>query len=315
MSQNNSSTVYAGIDVAKASLQLDWNGDSVALPNDAKGHAKLLRLLGKDQAMHVVLEATGGYEQPVVRALRSAGIPVSVVEPARVRWFAKSKGMRAKTDPIDAAMIRLFGETHQPEATPPLSADQSRLAALVSRRNQLVELQTAETNHAEHYEDAWICRQNRALLKAIAAQIAECEKAIGKLIASNQEMRDRSARVQQLYGIGPCIAATLQAFLPELGSSSDESIGALVGVVPFNQDSGKWAGQRRIAGGRTAVRCALYMAALTASRCDPIFKALYQRLTLRGKKPKVALVAVIRKLVLLLNRILRNPDFVLRTSV
>lgn len=314
MSQNNPSTVYAGIDVAKASLQLDWNGDSIALANDAKGHAKLLRLLDASNATHVVLEATGGYEQPVVRALRSAGIPVSVVEPARIRWFARSKGMRAKTDPIDAAMIRLFGETIQPPATPPPSADQSRLASLVSRRQQLVELQTAETNHAEHYEDAFVCRQNRALLKAIATQIAECEKAIAKLMANNQEMHDRSERVQQLYGVGPNIAATLQAFLPELGSYSDESIGALVGVVPFNQDSGKWAGQRRIAGGRSAVRCALYMAALTAARRDPIFNDIYKRLILKGKKPKVALVAVIRKLVLLLNRMLRNPDFVLRSS-
>ena len=314
MSQNNPVSVYAGIDVAKASLQLDWNGKSLHDSNDPAGHARLLRALGDPRGKHVIVEASGGYEQMIARQLREAGFAVSIVDPARVRWFARSKGLRAKTDPIDAAVIREFGAVHRPAPTPAPSADQTRLVALVARRRQLVDMRTQESNHAEHYADAWICRQNKALLRSFDRQIAACDQAIAALLASNQPMRERRDRVQQVPGVGPVVAATLQAFLPELGSYSDQSIGALVGVVPFTQKSGAWSGIPHIGGGRASLRCVLYMAAMTAARRDPILKAFYQRLLLNGKKPKVAYIAVARKLVLLLNRMLRNPHFVLRAS-
>jgi transposase len=315
MSQNNNpKTVYLGIDVAKASFQLDGAGQSMELPNTPSGHARLLRWLGPAEGQQVILEASGGYEQPLVRAVRARGFAVSVVDPARVRWFARAIGLRAKTDPIDAALIRLFGEKTQPRPTPAPSLAQTRLAALVSRRRQLVELQTMERNHAEHYEDAWVRRQSLALQKTLQGQIERCEKEIHQLMAADEMMRARSARLQQVPGVGALTSATLQAFLPELGAYADESIAALAGVVPYNHDSGRWAGSRRIGGGRPAVRSALYMAALSASRHDAILKAFYQRLIRAGKKPLVALTAVMRKLVVLLNRLLRNPHFLLRPN-
>lgn len=314
MSQNNPEIVYAGIDVAKASLQLDWNGQSLSLSNDAPGHARLLRTLGRPCGKQVILEASGGYEQSVVGVLRNAGFAVSIVNPARVRWFAKSKGLRAKTDPIDAAAIRQFGEVHHPAATPAPSAEQTRLVALVSRRRQLVDMRTQEANHAEHYADAWIARQSKALRKSLDRQIAACDTAIAALMATHEPMRQRRDRLQQAPGVGPVVAATLQAYLPELGSYSDESIGALVGLAPFTQQSGTWLGIPRIGGGRSNLRSVLYMAAITAARMDPILKAFYQQLLLKGKPTKVAYIAVARKLVVLLNRMVRNPHFVLRTS-
>jgi transposase len=312
MSQNNPETVYTGVDVAKASLQFDGVGYSLEVPNATRGYAKLIGLLGKNPGKHVVLEATAGYEQGFVQALRTSGVPVTVVDPARVRHFARSLGLRAKSDPIDAKLIRLFAEATKPAPTPPPSPEQVRLQALVRRRRQLIELQTAESNHAEHYQDPFLRRQSERLQALLARQIKQCETEITALIQADETMRARSQRVQQVPGIGPVVAATLQACLPELGHSADESVAALVGVVPFNKDSGKVRGPRRIGGGRPEVRNVLYMATLSAIRSDHILKAFYQRLVAAGKKPKVALTAVARKLIVLLNRMLRRPDFQLK---
>jgi len=309
MSQNNTSILYVGLDVAKSSLQLDLAGQSYDLTNDAKGHARLLKLLRPHAGMQVVCEATGGYEQPAVRALHAATVPVSVVEAGRVRHFARAKGQRAKTDPIDAAVLSQYGRTFQPAPTPAPTASQVRLAELSARRLQLIQTLIAETNRAAHYQDQFCVRQSRRLCRALDQQIAQCETAIAALIAADEPLQAKADRLDAIPGVGAITAATVLAELPELGRLSDQAAAALVGVAPFNHDSGAHQGTRHIAGGRASVRCALYMAALSAVRHDRILKAFYLRLRQAGKKPKVALVACMRKLVVLMNRLLKNPNF------
>jgi transposase len=309
MSQNNPSILHVGLDVAKDSLQLDLAGQSHALANDAKGHAQLLKLLRPHPGAHVVCEATGGYEQPAVRALHAAQVPVSIVEAGRVRHFAKAQGQRAKTDPIDAAVLSAYGRTFQPAATAAPTPQQARLAELSTRRQQLITKLTAEANQAAHYLDPLSLRQARDLRRLLAKQIAACDVALAALIAADDTLKARAQRLDAIPGVGAVTAATVLAELPELGRISDAAAAALVGVAPFNRDSGQQSGSRHIAGGRKLVRCALYMAALSAVRHDAILKAFYQKLRTAGKKPKVALVACMRKLVVLMNRLLRNPKF------
>jgi transposase len=309
MSQNNPPILHAGLDVAKSSLQLDLAGKSHCLSNDAKGHAKLLRLLGSHPGAHVVCEATGGYEQPVVRVLHAATLPVTIVEAGRVRHFAKAKGLRAKTDPIDASVLSAYGRTFQPPATLAPSATQARLSHLSHRRLQLIDTRIAETNRAAHYTDKWLLRQTRQLQQLLEKQIAACDCAIAELIAADPDLKFRAQRLDAIAGVGTVTAATVLAQVPELGKINNNAAAALVGVAPFNRDSGDQSGKRHIAGGRKAVRCALYMAALSAVQFDPILKAFYMRLRAAGKKPKVALVAAMRKLIILMNRLLKNPQF------
>jgi transposase len=311
MSQNNITTpiLYVGLDVAKSTLQLDLAGKSHALSNDAKGHAQLLKLLRMHPSVHLVCEATGGYEQPVVRALHAAHLPVSIVEAGRVRHFAQAKGRRAKTDPIDAAVLSAYGRALQPAATLAPTATQSRLAELSTRRCQLLQSLTAEKNRSEHYADKLLLRQTKALRQALEKQIAACDTAIAALSAAAAKLQAQAKRLDAIPGVGPVTAATVLAELPELGNLSDGAAAALAGVAPYNRDSGDRTGARHIAGGRAAVRCALYMAALSAVKHDKILKTFYQKLLAVGKKPKVALVAAMRKLVLLMNRLLKNPKF------
>lgn len=309
MSQNNIPILYVGLDVAKSSLQLDLAGQSHNLTNDAKGHARLLKLLRVHPTVQIVCEATGGYEQPVVRALHAAALPVSVVEAGRVRHFARAKGQRAKTDPIDAAVLSDYGRTFQPPPTAAPTATQARLAELSARRLQLLQTLVAETNRAAHYQDKLCRQQSRRLVRLLEQQIAQCETDLTTLIAADAALQAQAERLDAIPGVGVITAATVLAELPELGRLSHAAAAALVGVAPFNHDSGAHQGTRHIAGGRAAVRSALYMAALSAVRHDRILKAFYLRLRSAGKKPKVALVACMRKLVVLMNRLLKNPDF------
>ena len=309
MSQNNPPILYVGLDVAKASLQLDLAGQPHTLANDAKGHAKLLKLLRDHPTAQIVCEATGGYEQPAVRALHAAAVAVSVVEAGRVRHFARAKGQRAKTDPIDAAVLSEYGRTFEPTPTTAPTAQQTRLAALSSRRGQLLQTRLAEANRAEHYVDKLCVSQARQLLRTLDKQIAACEAAIAELIAGDEILQARAARLDAIPGVGAITAGTVLAELPELGQISDQAVAALAGVAPYNRDSGNMTGTRHIVGGRSVVRCALYMATLSTIRYDAILKAFYLKLRAAGKKPKVALVACMRKLVVLMNRLLKNPKF------
>jgi transposase len=309
MSQNNTPILYVGLDVAKLSLELHLAGQSHPLDNDAKGHAQLLKLLRPHPGAHVVCEATGGYEQPVVRALQAADLPVSIVEAGRVRHFARAQGQRAKTDPIDAAVLAAYGVALKPAATPAVPPQVQKLAALAQRRRQLIYQLQIENNHAEHYDDDFSRRQSRRLAKIFQKQIDECDAAIATLLAADAGLAHKAERLQAIPGVGPVVAATMLAEMPELGKLNKRTAAALAGVAPFNQDSGQFKGQRHISGGRRTVRSALYMATLSAVRHDRILKEFYQRLLNAGKKPLVAMTAVMRKLVVLMNHLLKNDHF------
>jgi transposase len=318
MSQNNHPILYVGIDIAKATFQLHLEGRSENLPNTKAGQAACARRLADAAAatpgrtVHVILEATGGYEAALCAALHAAGRPLSIIQPARVRHFARARANHAKTDPIDAAVLTAFGEAMRPAPTPPPSPAQSRLAALVGRRAQLVEMRTAETLRTEHAGEPLVRRQIRAHLALLDRQITQCDREIAAQIAADEPMKARAARVRQVCGIGPVIAAILQADLPELGTLAVGEAASLAGLAPYNRDSGTHQGVRFIRGGRASVRCALYLAAMSAIRHDRILREFYQRLRAAGKLKMVALTAVMRKLIELLNRMLKNPAFELR---
>jgi transposase len=318
MSQNNLTIIYAGLDVAKATLQLHLQARSASLPNTPTGHARLVRMLSDAAAAQaashcqVIIEATGGYEAAVVEALHAAGQRLSVIQPARARSFARARANHAKTDPIDAALLAEFGQRLQPPPTPAPSAAQRRLLMLVVRRSQLISARVAESNRAEHYTEPMLRRQSAAYLRLLARQITDCEKAIAAQLAADPAMQTRTKRLQQVPGIGPVVAAVLQAHLPELGTVANGEAAALAGLAPYNRDSGTFQGVRFVRGGRTQVRTALYMAALTAIRFDPILRTFYRRLTEAGKPKMVALTAVMRKLLVLLNRLLAKPNFKLQ---
>jgi transposase len=309
MSQNNTSILYVGLDVAKLSLQLHLAGKSHALTNDAKGHARLLKLLEGHSHPQIVCEATGGYEQAVVRFLQAAGVAVSIVEAGRIRYFARAQGQRAKTDPIDAAVITAYAQALKPALTLPESAQQQRLAQLTQRRRQLLQLMMIERNHVEHYADTFRLKQSKQLTRLLEKQIKECDDQMAKLIAQDVELANKASRLTAIPGVGPVVAATVLAEMPELGKLNSQTAAALAGVAPYNHDSGTQKGMRSINGGRKAVRCALYMATLNAMRHDRILKEFYQRLLAAGKRPLVAMTAVMRKLIILMNRLLKNPNF------
>jgi transposase len=309
MSQNNTSILYVGLDVAKLSLQLHLAGRFHSLANDRKGHAQLLRLLRPHARAHLICEATGGYEQPVVRALQAVDIPVSIIEAGRVRYFARAQGRRAKTDPIDAAVLSEYGKTFTPAPTLAPTAQQPRLAEISQRRRQLIHTRTAESNRAEHYTDPLAVRQARQLQKTLEKQIEQCDQAITALIAQDASLQHKARRLEAIPGVGPVVAATVLAEMPELGKLNPQTAAALAGVAPYNHDSGDLKGVRHISGGRRPVRCALYMATLSAVRHDRILKAFYTRLRTAGKKPLVALTACMRKLVVLMNHLLKNDHF------
>ncbi len=309
MSQNNTNILYVGMDVAKLSLEIHLAGHSHSLANNAQGHAQLLKLLRAYPKVQVVCEATGGYEQPVVHALHAADILVSIIEAGRVRYFARAQGQRSKTDPIDAAVLSEYGVAFQPSPTPPATPQQQQLADLAQRRRQLIQLLTSERNHAEHYSDPFRCRQNRQLCKTLEKQIAQCDEAIVSVIAQDTQLSHKANRLKAIPGVGPVVAATMLAEMPELGTLNRQTAAALAGVAPYNRDSGSQKRPRSIQGGRKAVRNALYMATLTAMRYDRILKEFYQRLRTAGKKPLVAMTACMRKLVILMNQLLKNDHF------
>jgi transposase len=309
MSQNNTSIIYAGLDIAKSSLALFLQGSFHDLTNDTHGHAALLKLLRLFPGVGVICEATGGYEKSVVRALQAAHVPVAVVEAGRVRSFARAQGRRAKSDPIDAAVLAHYGKSIQPPFSAPPAPAQICLTELTGRRQQLMHMTVQERGHAEHYTDAFSRKQSRQLLALLQKQIEQCDRAIADLIQKDPVLAQKAGRLDQIPGVGPVVASTVLAEMPELGAVSDAAAAALAGVAPYDQDSGQHKGVRHIGGGRKTLRCTLYMAALSSIKHDRISKAFYMRLRQAGKKPKVALTAVMRKLIVLMNRLLKNPQF------
>ena len=298
--------------MAKLTLQVDLAGRDLALPNTAAGHRSLLTHLRRWQAKtgrptHVVCEGTGGYERAVVRALQAANQPASVHNAARVRAFARAKGRLAKTDALDAAVLSAFGAVMQPESDTPPSESEAALAALVARRDQLKELVALEARRVEHHEHAAVKKEAALLAKPLAAHLEKIEAEITGVLAASAEVKARVERLTRVAGVGVVSAYSLLAHLPELGQLPRGAIAALAGVAPMNADSGPMRGQRHIRGGRAPARKALYMAALCATLHNPLIKAFYRKLRAKGKPAKVALTAVMRKLLIHLNSILKTP--------
>lgn len=294
-----------GIDVAKTHLDVAIDGVSTVTRycNDAAGRAAIVERLA--EASLVVVEATGGYELALVRVLQAAGVAVAVVNPRRVRDFARAGGRLAKTDRIDALTIAQFARAMRPSQTPSIEDGHMALAELVTRRRQLIEMAVAEENRLEHVGAA-IAAMIHEHVRQLKDQLAGIDVAIALAIDADEALKARGAILRSVPGVGAVTAAVLIAELPELGTIDDKKIAALVGVAPVAHDSGAMRGQRHIAGGRGSVRCALYMAALGAVRFDPTIRAFHRRLKESGKPPKVALVAAMRKLLILLNILVRR---------
>jgi len=302
---------YVGLDIAKD--QLDY-----CLGETAEGHcahtpagrAELIRKIRSVPRPRVVCEASGGYEKLVVAELLQAGIEVCVVQPARVRAFAYAEGLLAKTDRIDARLLRRFGEKINPRLAAPADPAATTLRELLEHRRQLT-TQLTEVEGRLPLAGPTLGALLATQQKFLAEQIAKVEKLIDQHIDQDPELKSKSERLQQVKGVGPVLAATVLAYVPELGQIDSAQLSALLGVAPFAKDSGHTRAPRHIRGGRAAVRHVLYMAAVTASRYNPILAAFYQRLRANGKPAKVCLIAVMRKLACLMNRLIQDPDFVL----
>lgn len=298
--------VYIGMDVSKATLDIcTSNGETWQVPNTDRAIDELRARIAGLQPALIVLEATGGYELRAAGALASGGLPVAVVNPRQVRNFARSLNQLAKTDRIDARILAAFALTIRPEPRPLPDADTRELDALITRRRQLVEMITAESTRLEMA--APITRkQIKAHIAWLRRQLAQVNGDIDGMVRRSPIWRAKDDLLQSVPGIGNATARTLLALLPELGSLSDKQISALVGLAPFNRDSGVLRGRRTVWGGRVRVRTALYMAALVAMRYNPVLKAFYDRLRGAGKPAKVALVAVMHKLLIIINAMVRD---------
>jgi transposase len=306
MTTISASPRIVGIDVAKAHLDLHLlpEGRSWRIAYEPAKLRQLIEQLLVLQVTLVVLEASGGYERVCADLLAEAGLPVAVVNPRQVRRFAGAMGTLAKTDSIDAAMIAQYGLRIRPQARHRPDPARSHLTALVLRRSQLVALRVAETQRADpDHLDAAVAEDIACLIGFITQRIQRIEHDIAQLIASHPLWGQLSEALRAVKGVGPQTATALITLMPELGTISRRQVAALAGLAPVNRDSGTSRGRRFIQGGRSPLRTALYMAAITAARCNPVLRTFYERLRLAGKAPKTALIAVARKLLTILNAI------------
>jgi transposase len=300
--------MFVGIDVSKDRLEVHLrpSAERFQVARDGGGLEQLAARLSAAGPALVVLEATGGFEITVAAALAAAGLPLAVVNPAQIRAFAHAIGRLAKTDRLDAELIARFAEQVHPEPRPVLGAQAQVLAELVARRRQLVEMIGMESNRRRQARSAKVLRGIERMLAALQAALAELDQEIDGQVRGSPAWRAAEDLLTSVPGIGKITARTLIAELPELGRLDRRRIAALVGVAPLNRDSGHSRGHRAIAGGRSAVRHALYMAALTATSWNPAIRTLYLRLRDRGRPAKAALVAAMRKLLTILNAIMRD---------
>jgi len=301
------SNVYVGIDVAKERLDVaqrpSLEGWRVA--NDERGIAELVARLVQLKPALVVLEATGGMELPLVGALAAAGLPVVVINPRQAREFARATGRLAKTDAIDAQVLAQFAEAVRPQLRPLPDAAAQELSALMTRRRQLIEMLTAEKNRLRAAARA-VRPDIQEHIHWLERRLADLDGDLSQTIRSSDIWREKDDLLQSAPGVGPVVSTTLLADLPELGTLNRKEIAALVGVAPLNRDSGTLRGRRTVWGGRSKVRAALYMATLVATQRNPVIRTFYQRLLSAGKPKKVALTACMRKLLTILNAILRS---------
>jgi len=300
--------VSIGIDVSKAALVIAvhpsserWISETTAAAIDL-----LIQRLQALAPQRVIVEATGGYEATLVAACAIAQLPIVVINPRQVRAFAQALGRTAKTDAIDATVLALFGARIQPAPRALPDAETQALAALVARRRQLLDMLHAEQQRLRHVPTGPVARDLRNHIRWLERRVTDVDDEITGAIQRSAVWRVQDDLLRSVPGIGPTVARTLLAELPELGALDRRAIAALVGVAPFNRDSGQWRGQRMIWGGRASVRAALYMAALVATRHNATLRVFYQRLRTAGKPAKVALVAVMRKLLTIVNAMLKN---------
>ena len=298
---------YIGIDVSQGWLEvaLQPGGEAWRTANDEAGIAGLVERLQALQPATVILEATGGYELPVTGALLAAGLPAAVVNPRQVRDFARATGRLAKTDAIDAQVLARFGEAVRPELRPLPDEATQELAALVARRRQLIEMLTAEKNRLRLAARA-VRRDIQQHIRWLERRLSDLDGDLAQQVRSSPRWREQDDLLRSAPGIGPVSSVTLLAQLPELGQLNRKEIAALVGVAPLNRDSGTLRGRRRVWGGRAHVRAALYMATLVGTRHNPVLKTFYERLLAAGKPKKVALTACTRKLLTILNAMVRT---------
>ena len=299
--------INVGIDVSKHSLE--WSAGSEGTIQHARNElrpiAQLIRRLVEIDPERIVVESTGGYERAVVEKLAEVGLPVIVVNPRRVRSFGEGMGFLAKTDAIDARLLALFGEKAQPPFRSILQGTDRLLADLVARRRQIVSIIVAEKNRRDTASRV-VQRTIDPVLRTLAKLVRDLERQIDTMLHRDAERAELLELLQTVPGVGPGVARTLLIDLPELGHLGRREIASLVGIAPFARDSGTFRGTRRIRGGRASVRTVLYLAAMTASRFNPPLSELYQRLRKAGKPPKLAFIAVARKLLVALNAIARD---------
>ena len=305
------SVAYVGLDIAEA--RLDYcigENDEGSCVNRSEGRQQLIQRLKQLARPRVICEASGGYEKVVVAELLAAGIEVCVVQPGRVRAFAYAEGLLAKTDRIDARLLRRFGQKVTLRLAEPVNAAAATLRELLEHRRQLTE-QRSEVEGRLRLAGPTLTKLLHEQLRFLQQQIDTVEKMIREHIEQDSDMHQKARRLQEMKGVGPVLAATLLAYVPELGNIDSAKLSALIGVAPHPDDSGTTPRPRHVRGGRAQVRHVLYMAAVAAARHNPILAAFYQRLKSRGKPAKVCLVAVMRKMVCVLNRLIEDPQFVL----
>lgn len=299
------SMVWIGIDVSKRSLDVFVQGGERWTVRQPEQLEALVERIASIPGARVVMEATGGYERPLWEALARRKVPCSVVNPAHAHAFRRSLGLFAKTDPVDACLLSRMGQALEPAPKPLRSPEHRKLEALVLRRGQLVKLLQAEKNHEEHSDKA-TQRSVQRLSRALEKEICRLEGQVQQLLRRVPELRELDGLLQSVPGVGPAVSAGVIVYLPELGKVNKGQIAALSGLAPYNQDSGTKRGQRCIRAGRTPVRSLLYMAALVATRHNAPLKAMYARLLAAGKPKKLALIAVARKVVTMLNAMAKS---------
>lgn len=302
----STASTYVGMDVAKATLQVHLNGHQFEFKNDAEGHAQFAKKLARLDRPQVICEATGGYERPVVEALHQRKILVSVVNPARTLAASQAQGKRAKTDCSDAQSLTEYGQRFQPAPTPATSAETRAITALALWLKQLIEHRAVAKTQAEHHTGEFVQQQYEELLAHYQHQIKCAEAELKERVKAQAQFQRRIDCLVEIEGVGFRTALMTLVFMPELGSLNRGGAAALAGLAPWTRDSGTMKGKRCIGGGRAQVRPVLYMAALSASRCNPILAPFYAGLVNRNKPKKVALTAVMRKLLLHMNHRLKE---------
>jgi transposase len=300
--------IYVGIDVSKDRLDVHVrpSREAFVVVRDGKGLEELIERLQALSPRLVAIEATGGFETIAAAAIAGAALPLAIVNPAQVRHFAQAVGKRAKTDPIDAEVIARFAEAVKPEPRP-LPDEQARLLAeLVARRRQIIEMIVAERQREKRAENVRVRKSLARTIKTLEKELPEIDGDIDTLVRGSPAWREKEDLLVSFPGVSNILARTFLAELPELGRLSRREIASLAGLAPYTRQSGRWKGKSMIGGGRAALRAALYMAALSASRCNRPLKVFYQRLLSAGKPKMVALIAVARKILTILNAMVRD---------